>query len=85
MNRLLAWLDARRRRRPRIRLALEQLEDRIVLADLSAPAILQFVDATYQTIENRLPDLFNAGYGQLLTPPPGRADSGNQSARCSSS
>jgi alpha-amylase len=79
MKRLFAWLGARRHRRTRTRLSLEQLEDRIALADFSAPAILQFFDATYQTIENRLPDLFNAGYGQLLTPPPGRADSGNQS------
>jgi glycosidase len=69
------------RRRPltSTRLALERLEDRIALADVSPPAILQFFEASYQTIENRMPDLLNAGYGQLLTPPPGRADSGNQS------
>src|SRR5262249_34138398 len=79
MKRLLAWLGARRRRCTGTRLALGHREDRIALAALSAPAILQFFDATYQTIENRLPALFNAGYGQLLTPPPGRADSGNQS------
>jgi 1,4-alpha-glucan branching enzyme len=58
---------------------LERLEDRIVPSDVSPPPILQFFEGTYQTIENRIPDLFNAGYGQLLTPPPGRADSGNQS------
>jgi glycosidase len=60
-------------------LALERLEDRIVPSDVSPPPILQFFEGTYQTIEKRMPDLFNAGYGQLLTPPPGRADSGNQS------
>jgi alpha-amylase len=60
------------------RLALEQLEQRLVL-DVSAPVILQADDASYATLENRVPDLFAAGYSQLLTPPPGRADSGNQS------
>jgi glycosidase len=79
MMRPFTWLAARRRRRTWTRLGLERLEDRIVPADVSPPPILQFFEATYQTIENRMPDLFAAGYGQLLTPPPGRADSGNQS------
>ena len=47
--------------------------------DVSAPAILQDFENTYGTIESRLPDVFAAGYGALWTPPPGRADSGNQS------
>jgi hypothetical protein len=58
---------------------LERLEERCVLSDVSAPAILQVDDASYANLENRAADLFNAGYGALLTPPPGRADSGNQS------
>ncbi len=45
--------------------------------DVSAPAILQWFEATYNTIEKRTPDLFLAGYGAAYLPPPGRADSGN--------
>jgi glycosidase len=81
--RLFTSLTPRRRARPhtytRTRLTLERLEERIALSDVSPPTILQFFEGSYQTIENRMPDIFNAGYGQLLTPPPGRADSGNQS------
>ena len=47
--------------------------------DVSAPATLQDFENTYQTIENRMPDVFSAGYGSIYTPPPGRADSENQS------
>jgi len=47
--------------------------------DSSAPAILQWFEASYNTIEKRAPDLFMAGYGGAYLPPPGRADSGNQS------
>jgi alpha-amylase len=64
--------------RRRVRLLAEPLEARLVPV-ASASAILQVTDASYATLESRMVDLFNAGYGQLLTPPPGRADSGNQS------
>src|SRR5437762_1491375 len=47
--------------------------------DVSAPAILQYFESTYGTIETRMPDAFATGYGSLYTPPPGRADSGDQS------
>lgn len=47
--------------------------------DVSQPVILQYFEGSYGTIEQRLPDIFNAGYGMIYTPPPGRADSGNQS------
>jgi hypothetical protein len=47
--------------------------------DASAPAIFQWFEATYRTMERRTGDAFLAGYGSLWTPPPGRADSGNQS------
>jgi glycosidase len=47
--------------------------------DVSAPAILQWFEASYRTIERRTGDAFLTGYGALWTPPPGRADSGNQS------
>jgi glycosidase len=61
-----------------VRPFVEALEERLVL-DVSAPVILQADDASFQNLENRAADIFNAGYGALLTPPPGRADSGNQS------
>lgn len=66
-----------RRRRPRTRLRLERLEPRLLLADVSAPVILQYFEGSYGTIERRLGDVFIAGYGALYTPPPGRADLGN--------
>lgn len=47
--------------------------------DVSAPAILQWFEGSYKTIERRSVDVFVAGYGAVWTPPPGRADSGNQS------
>lgn len=48
-------------------------------ADVSAPVILQWFEASYGTMERRTGDAFLAGYGALWTPPPGRADSGNLS------
>ena len=47
--------------------------------DVSAPAILQWFEGTYDTIEERSADAFMAGYGGVWLPPPGRPDSGNQS------
>jgi hypothetical protein len=47
--------------------------------DVSAPAILEDFENQYSTIENRMPDIFAAGYGSVYLPPPGRAQSGNQS------
>lgn len=47
--------------------------------DVSPPPILQWFESSYNTVEQRAPDIFAAGYGAVLTPPPGRADSGNQS------
>ncbi len=49
-------------------------------AEDSSPApILQYFESRYNTIENRMPDVFKIGYGTIYTPPPGRADSGNGS------
>lgn len=45
--------------------------------DTSPAAILQVFEDRYSTIENRLPDIFKAGYGMVQTPPPGRADQGS--------
>ncbi|QDU34914.1 cytoplasmic alpha-amylase [Poriferisphaera corsica] len=47
--------------------------------DVSAPTILQWFDGSYDSMERRASDIFMAGYGNLWTPPPGRADSGNHS------
>jgi len=47
--------------------------------EVSAPVILQDFESSWQTITNRMPDIFAAGYGGVYTPPPGRAQSGNQS------
>jgi alpha-amylase len=47
--------------------------------DVSAPVILQNFENSYQTITSRMSDVFAAGYGGIYTPPPGRAQSGNQS------
>jgi hypothetical protein len=47
--------------------------------EASPPVILQDFESTWQTITNRMPDIFAAGYGGVYTPPPGRAESGNQS------
>jgi hypothetical protein len=42
--------------------------------DNSPPPILQWFESSYKTIENRMPDLFQAGYGAVWTPPPFRSD-----------
>jgi hypothetical protein len=66
-------------RRARYRLRLTPLEDRTLPADVSAPVILQWFDGSYATMEKRAADIFAAGYGDVYSPPPGRADSGDQS------
>ncbi len=45
----------------------------------SPPTILQYFGATWQTMTNRMPDVYAAGYGSIQTPTPSRADSGNTS------
>ncbi len=45
----------------------------------SPPAMLDYFGGGWVNITNRMPDVFGAGYGSLLTPPPTRADSGNSS------
>ncbi len=47
--------------------------------DESPPPILQWFESSYQTIEERTPDLFLAGYGFVWIPPPFRADQGELS------
>ena len=58
-------------------LALTQCSTSARAEDVSQPAILQWFEATYDTMEKRSPDMFLAGYGRAYTPPPGRADLGN--------
>jgi glycosidase len=41
--------------------------------DVSPPAILQWFEASYKTMEHRAPDFFMAGYGGAWIPPVGRA------------
>src|SRR6185295_18888360 len=42
--------------------------------DASPPPILQWFESSYRTVEDRLPDVFTAGYGFVWLPPPYRAD-----------
>ena len=58
-------------------LALVALPRQSVAVDESPPAILQWFESSYKTIERRTPDVFLAGYGAVWTPPPGRADLSN--------
>ncbi len=44
--------------------------------DTSAPAILQYFESRWDTVEDRTIDSFYAGYGGMWVPPTGRADSG---------
>ncbi|MEO1526972.1 MAG: GEVED domain-containing protein [Planctomycetota bacterium] len=65
-------------RNARRRLLLQRLLPRELL-DASAPAILQVFESTYDNLEQRSADVFQAGFGGVWIPPTGRADSGNQS------
>lgn len=47
--------------------------------DSSTPAFLQIFDAKWDVVEDRMADIFVAGYDRLWLPPPARADSGGQS------
>jgi alpha-amylase len=58
--------------------SLEPLEPRVLLAsqpwDVSPAPFIQWFESSYETIVDRAPDLFQAGYGAVWTPPPGRGD-----------
>ncbi|HMD53137.1 MAG TPA: hypothetical protein VKJ65_01115, partial [Phycisphaerae bacterium] len=45
----------------------------------SPPATLDYFGGSWIQMQNRMPDIFNAGYGTVQTPTPSRADSGNVS------
>jgi hypothetical protein len=45
--------------------------------DQSPPPILQWFESSYQAMEERMADVFLAGYGFIWVPPPFRADQGN--------
>ena len=47
--------------------------------DVSSEPFLQIFEARYDVIEDRMADIFLAGYGRLWLPPPARADSGGLS------
>jgi glycosidase len=44
---------------------------------VSEPAILQMFEARWDTIEDRMADIFQVGYGKMWLPPPQRADGGS--------
>jgi len=46
---------------------------------VSKPATLQLFETRWRTVETRMVDIFYSGYGAMWLPPPGRADSGDQS------
>lgn len=52
---------------------------RLRAEDQSAPAMLQIFEATWNTIDDRMPDIFTAGYGSMWLPPPSIADTGGLS------
>jgi hypothetical protein len=39
--------------------------------DVSPPAILQDFESSYTSIQNKMPDIFESGYGGVYLPPPG--------------
>ena len=45
--------------------------------NVSAPVILQDFDSTYLSIENKMPDIFQSGYGAVYLPPPGYSTTTN--------
>ena len=45
--------------------------------DVSPPAMMQWFETSWNTMQSRTPDLFMAGYGGVWTPPAGKADQGN--------
>lgn len=45
-------------------------------AGMAGDVMLQYFEASWETIERRLPDVFIAGYTGIWVPPPGVADSG---------
>ncbi len=47
-----------------------------VAFDSSPAPFIQYFESTYSTITKRMPDVFQAGYGAIYTPPPGRSDQG---------
>jgi alpha-amylase len=75
------WDAAERRRSWRVVCWLAALfsvvAGRASAEDVSSPAILQWFEATYDTMDRRSADIFLAGYGAVYTPPPGRADLGD--------
>jgi autotransporter-associated beta strand protein len=60
-------------------IALSLAASVVQASDYSPPAILQWFDTSWNTMQNRTSDVFMAGYGAVQVPPPYRADSGNES------
>ena len=45
--------------------------------NVSPPVILQDFDSSYLSIENKMPDIFESGYGAVYLPPPGYSTTTN--------
>ena len=45
--------------------------------NVSPPVILQDFNSTYLSIENKMPDIFESGYGAVYLPPPGYSTTSN--------
>ena len=56
-------------------LSWQGLASHAVAQAVSTPAILQMYEARWNTIENRMADIFRVGYGKMWLPPPTRAGS----------
>ncbi len=62
-----------------VAIASTQLTSVLHAQSVSPAPFLQWFESSYDTIENRMADVHAAGYGAIWVPPPGRADSGDQS------
>jgi hypothetical protein len=60
-------------------LALALFQSQVDAQSVSPAPFLQWFESSYDTIEDRMADVHAAGYGAMWLPPPGRADSGDQS------
>jgi alpha-amylase len=54
------------------------MSSRAMAVDYSPPPILQWFQASYDTMEDRSADMFLAGYGAVWIPPPGRGHANQQ-------
>ncbi len=58
---------------------LGTIADAVQAEDVSTAPILQLFETKWETIDDRMADIFVSGYGRMWVPPPQRADSGGVS------